>query len=70
MIADIPLFDDLTLEVDSARGIRANFPLLRNEQVPSGRWQATWTNGSGEHRMRIESSAGEVVLQALHKPVP
>ncbi len=70
IIADIPLFDDLRLEVDSARGVRADFPLLRNEQSASGRWYASWTHGTGAHRMHIESLSGEVTLQALHKPVP
>lgn len=70
VIVDVPLFDDLTVEVESARGIRADFPLARIEQMPSGRWQAVWKNGSGNHRMRIDSSQGDVILQALHKPVP
>jgi len=70
VIIDVPLFDDLTLEVESARGIRADFPLTRIEQMPSGRWQAVWKNGTGKHRTRIDSSQGDVILQALRKPVP
>lgn len=70
IVADIPLFDDVRIDVAGARGIRAGFPLEKLEQTADGRWVATWRNGAGRHHMQIESGAGEVVLQALHKPVP
>ncbi len=70
VIADIPLFDDLTLEVESAKPIRSDFTLQRNEQQADGRWHGSWSHGTGAHRLHIESRDGEVILQALHKPVP
>lgn len=70
VIADIPLFDDVSVEARSVRPIRADFPLLESTQLDTGVYTATWRNGSGAHSMQIESTAGEVVLQALRKPVP
>jgi len=70
VVADIPLFDDVSVEVRSARPIRTDFPLHNNALLASGEHVATWRNGSGTHSMHIESTAGEVTLQALRKPVP
>ena len=70
VVADVPLFDDLAVEVRSARPIRADFPLHDSKRLASGVHAASWRNGDGAHSMQIESTAGEVVLQALRKPVP
>ncbi len=70
VVADIPVFDDVRVEVESARGIRADFDMADIAQLPSGRWRASWTHGSGVHRMSIVSDGGDVVLQSLKKPVP
>ena len=70
IVVDVPLFDDLTVEVSSARPIRADFPLHESSVLGSGVHVASWRNGAGLHSMQVESTAGEVVLQALRKPVP
>lgn len=70
VVADIPVFDDVSVDVESASGIRADFDIADIAKLPSGRWRARWVHGSGIHRMSIVSEEGEVVLQSLKKPVP
>ena len=69
IIADIPVFDDVSVQATAATGVRAQFELTDLRQDEHGMWQAAWHHGSAEHRMEFHSSAGEVLLQALQRPV-
>lgn len=69
IIADIPLFDDLTVEADSGGTLRANFPISQPVKGSNQRSASTWKNGSGKHRMVLRAD-GDIVLQALRSPLP
>ncbi len=69
VIADIPVFDDVSVQATASTGVRADFQLDDLRQDERGMWQASWRHGSPSHRMEFHSSAGEVLLQALRQPI-
>jgi hypothetical protein len=69
VLADVPLFIELDLEVTAASGISADFELDQRAQQPDGRWTANHRLGGGVRKMLIESTAADVMLQGLKSPV-
>ena len=69
ILADIPVFDDLSVEVKAAGKFRSSFALDSQTKDTHGNTVARWKHGSGTNRMFLHSGA-DVVLQTLDKPIP
>lgn len=69
IVADIPVFDDIEVDVRSGGEFRALFPGSRQTLLEGGVTQASWRNGTGSKRMSLDAG-GWVTLQALDKAIP
>src|SRR5690606_5393710 len=69
VMADVPLFTGLDLQVSAHGEIRSDFPLDQLEQDAEGVWRARHRTGTGTSVIRI-SSGGAVLLQGQRTPLP
>jgi len=69
VMADVPLFTGLDLQVSAHGEIRSDFPLDQLEQDAEGVWRARHRTGAGTSVIRI-SSGGAVLLQGQRTPLP
>lgn len=69
ILADIPVFDDISVEVKAAGEFRSSFAIESESKDTRGLTIARWKHGSGAKRMILNGGAS-VVLQSLDQPVP
>lgn len=69
VLADIPVFDDVAVEVRSGGEFRSDFAMDQQSTGPEGVTRAHWRHGNGTHKL-ILAGGRSVILQMLKKPIP
>lgn len=69
IIVDVPVFDDILVDVRSKGEFRSDVPLDRKVTDAHGVIHASFSHGTQKHRLTVEGGRS-VILQALNNPIP